>query len=423
MSGYRRNRRELIMHRIRMKKPLVAASVLLTVAGGALAITQTSAHAATNLSVTLSATGANAKVAWNADGNPVLSAGSGSAKMTVNNPPFTAPADAPSFGSNGMSGNSPHWSVQFNGGATLLGLSTDAGKGNAWEILAPGTTCNANPPAGFATWATQLAFIQNHNCGGNVESAAIIADAAGQTVALSTIQYDDMTLVAGPDVVTVTSPGNQTSTLGTAITPLQIQASSNKGDAIASYSATGLPSGLSIDAAKGTISGTPNATGTFSVTVTAMDNGGTKGTASFTWSVGVSTPPPHVTYSGTIRLFKMGLCLDDALNSSHSGAIVQVWRCNGMPNQDWQVLSNGTIKHNGLCLDARNFGTHPGTPIQLWACTGGPNQQWDTRGFRVHYDNPNAFSQVLDDTAFGGNGTRQELFTNNGGVNQQWATF
>jgi hypothetical protein len=58
-----------------------------------------------------------------------------------------------------------------------------------------------------------------------------------------------------------------------------------------------------------------------------------------------------------------------------------------------------------------------------WHCTGGPNQKWDTRGFRVHYGNPNAFNKVLDDPAFDGNGTRQELYDNNGGVNQLWATF
>lgn len=129
------------------------------------------------------------------------------------------------------------------------------------------------------------------------------------------------------------------------------------------------------------------------------------------------------TYSGTIRLTKLGLCLDDRNNSSTPGAVVQVWRCNGLPNQRWQVVSNGTIQHGGLCLDARGNGTRPGTKVQLWTCTGGANQRWDTRGYRVHYDNSAASSQVLDDTAFGGNGTQQEIYTSNGGANQVWSTF
>ena len=70
---------------------------------------------------------------------------------------------------------------------------------------------------------------------------------------------------------------------------------------------------------------------------------------------------PNVTYSGTIRLSKMGYCLDDRNNSSSNGAVVQVWRCNGLANQRWQVMSDGTIRHNGLCLDAAGYGTANGT--------------------------------------------------------------
>lgn len=398
---------------------MAAVGVMLAVAGGALALSQTPASAASNLSVTLSAQGGGS-VHWDASGNPVLTVGGAgsSAQMRVNSPSFNAPADAPIFASDHFGGGSPHWLLKFAGGAQLVGLPLGQGDAKPWTVTG---TCTS----GADTYANQIAFIAHSNCGGAVTSAAIVADsgqASGTSDTITSVQYNDMTLVAGPDVVTVTSPGTQNSTVGVAITPLTISASSNKGDGV-SFAATGLPAGLSIDASTGTISGTPTTTGTSSVTVTATDNGGTKGSATFTWNVSTATPPPHVTYSGTIRLYKMGLCLDDANNATNSGAVVQVWRCNGLANQNWQVMSDGTIRHAGLCLDARNFGTTDGTKIQLWACTGGPNQQWDTRGFRVHYDNPNAFNKVLDDTGFGGNGTRQELFTNNGGVNQQWATF
>jgi YVTN family beta-propeller protein len=133
-------------------------------------------------------------------------------------------------------------------------------------------------------------------------------------------------------------------------------------------------------------------------------------------------PTPSLAYSGTIRLTKMGLCLDDRNNNPRNGAIVQVWHCNGEANQKWQVFSDGTIRHNGLCLDAKNRGTANGTKVQLWACTGDANQKWDTRNWRIHYDNPAAVNKVLDDTGHGGNGTQQQIWTNTGGTNQIWAT-
>ena len=81
----------------------------------------------------------------------------------------------------------------------------------------------------------------------------------------------------------VTGPGNQTTTVGTAVN-LQISASDPQGDAL-TYSATGLPAGLSINASTGKITGTPTTAGTSNVTVTAKDPGNNTGTASFTWTI------------------------------------------------------------------------------------------------------------------------------------------
>jgi hypothetical protein len=83
--------------------------------------------------------------------------------------------------------------------------------------------------------------------------------------------------------VTVTNPGNQTGTVGTAAS-LQIQASDTAGGTLA-YTAAGLPAGLSVNAGTGLISGTPGAAGTSSVTVTATDSTGPAGSTTFTWTV------------------------------------------------------------------------------------------------------------------------------------------
>ncbi|MFI8462024.1 putative Ig domain-containing protein, partial [Kitasatospora sp. NPDC085464] len=80
-----------------------------------------------------------------------------------------------------------------------------------------------------------------------------------------------LTKPAGSGAVSVTSPGDQSTAVGGAVN-LQINASG--GTAPLSYSATGLPAGLSINASTGAITGTPTAAGTSNVTVTVKDSAG-----------------------------------------------------------------------------------------------------------------------------------------------------
>ena len=86
------------------------------------------------------------------------------------------------------------------------------------------------------------------------------------------------------NTVTVTNPGTQSWTNGTAAS-LQITASDSASGQTLTYSATGLPAGLSISSSTGLISGTPTATGTGSATVTVKDTTGASGSATFSWTV------------------------------------------------------------------------------------------------------------------------------------------
>ena len=86
------------------------------------------------------------------------------------------------------------------------------------------------------------------------------------------------------NTVTVTNPGNQNSAVGASVS-LQVRASDSASGQTLSYSAAGLPSGLSINASTGLISGTATTAGTSSVTVTAKDGTNASGSTTFSWTV------------------------------------------------------------------------------------------------------------------------------------------
>ncbi len=99
------------------------------------------------------------------------------------------------------------------------------------------------------------------------------------------------------NTVTVTQPANQTSKVGTAITPVQAQATDSASGQTLTFTATGLPAGLSISSS-GQITGTPTTQGTSSVTVTATDGTGAHGSATFTWVVNTNGNIVTVTNPG-----------------------------------------------------------------------------------------------------------------------------
>jgi len=82
--------------------------------------------------------------------------------------------------------------------------------------------------------------------------------------------------------VAVTNPGSRTSTVGTAVSATH---SASGGTAPYTWSATGLPPGLSISSSTGTVSGTPTTAGSYGVTVTATASAGGSGSTSYTWTV------------------------------------------------------------------------------------------------------------------------------------------
>ena len=84
--------------------------------------------------------------------------------------------------------------------------------------------------------------------------------------------------------VTAQAPGNQTSTVGTAITALTLTATGGSGGYTWTAPSATLPPGLGISTA-GVVSGTPTAAGTAAVRLTLTDSGGRTAPPTFTWTV------------------------------------------------------------------------------------------------------------------------------------------
>jgi ricin-type beta-trefoil lectin protein/putative Ig domain-containing protein len=220
------------------------------------------------------------------------------------------------------------------------------------------------------------------------------------------------------NTVTVTNPGNQTGAVGTPITSVQIHATDSASGQTLTYSASGLPPGLSISSS-GLISGTPTSGGNFTPLVTATDTTGAVGTTSFSWSVsggtGGSTGPLHAVGAGK--------CLDDPNSTTTLATQMQIYDCNGGAGQTWTHTSTGALSVSvggqTLCLDANGKGTTNGTKAIIYSCNGQTNQQWNINSNGTITGVQSGL--CLDVTGAGtANGTLVELWACNGGSNQQW---
>src|SRR3954471_15925352 len=166
------------------------------------------------------------------------------------------------------------------------------------------------------------------------------------------------------NTVTVTNPGSQTGTVGTAKT-LQISASDSASGQTLTYSATGLPAGLSINASTGLISGTPSTAGTYSSTVTAKDTTNASGSATFTWTIsgtggggtcsGQKLLNPGFESGATSWSSSAGVITTDAGQAAHAGS----WKAwlNGYGSAHTDTLSQSVSIPAG-CTATLSFYVH-----------------------------------------------------------------
>lgn len=174
-------------------------------------------------------------------------------------------------------------STTCNNGGTLTGIGIQKAGKIFYNAMLMKTTSSSYLK--YRTWT--LTAAKNLYPGSCAEFNAV--KAAWNAVSVPA-QTADPTCTTAGNTVTVTNPGTRTGTVGTA-TSLQMTGSSSGAGQTLTWSATGLPAGLSINATTGLISGTPTTAATSSVTVTAKDTTNASGSTTFTWTIsGGGTP-------------------------------------------------------------------------------------------------------------------------------------
>jgi GH25 family lysozyme M1 (1,4-beta-N-acetylmuramidase) len=288
--------------------------------------------------------------------------------------------------------------------STCTGDSTAFGQTPMW--VANFTTA-ASPalPAGWADWS----FWQYTS--------------AGTVAGISTTGSTDLDQL-NPALVPLLSPGARSGAGGTA-SAFGVSPADPVSGQTPSFSATGLPPGMSIGA-DGGITGWLGTPGTYHPTVTATA-GGASGSVSFTWTV---TTAPSEGATGAVRLTTGGKCLNDVGNKSANGTQADIWACNGSTAQQWTYVKDGTLRIHGKCLVPPGSSPASGAKVVLAACTGAPAQQWWLTYPRsispslgtvpVTLLNP-ASGMCLSDTGWStANGTRVVVGSCNGFKNQAW---
>ena len=259
------------------------------------------------------------------------------------------PATVTATDSAGFSGSVTFtWTVSNTVSITDPGDQSDVSGSAIAPVVASGTDTSSTTSLSYA--ATGLpAGLTDDPTTGTISGTPTTAGTTSVTVtATDGVGYSAQTTFSWTvsNQVSVAAVGDQASVSGSPITPLAVDASDTSSTATLSYSATGLPAGLSIDVTTGSITGSPTIAGTYHVTVTAADDAGFSAQGSFNWvvtnTVTMTNPGDQSSVSGS-TLTPLGIPTVDSL----PGAVI--------------TFSDGGTLPPGLVIDPSS-GTISGNP-------------------------------------------------------------
>ncbi len=172
--------------------------------------------------------------------------------------------------------------------------SVTAQSGAALSPVVPVTTAGGVPPYVFSVFPALPAGLEFNSSTGAVSGMPSVAVAIATYTVVVTDQVgvsasSTFSLTVNPPAPAISGATTATATVGTAFS-YQITASNSP----TSYTATGLPAGLSVNTTTGLISGTPTTAGSPTVALTATNAGGTSATVNLVLSVG----PKALTVAG-----------------------------------------------------------------------------------------------------------------------------
>jgi type II secretory pathway component PulJ len=145
-----------------------------------------------------------------------------------------------------------------------------------------------------------------------------MTDAAGAT---ATSTYS-LTIHAAPSITTASLPNGEQGVAYSATV------SAANGTTPYNWAASGLPAGLTINANSGLISGTPTASGTFSITVTVTDTAGATATRVYSVTIGAG---PAISGPATLPAWTANRAYPSTTVNATGGTTPYAWSATGLP--------------------------------------------------------------------------------------------